>query len=146
MRLVSALLLATSLCLPALADSPDPQSAATDAKMASPDHESGLYRFGGTYEFTNTESADACAALCDTRAACFAWSYVAGHDAGESRCELKRSAGKVEYNPRATSGISSGHQDRFQPKLTLQDELAGGSDIASPPSDKPEPLSADTPA
>ena len=65
---------------------------------------------------------------------------------GASRCELKRGVGKVERNPLATSGLSSRHEDRHQPVLEVQEELQGGSDFASPPSDKPEPLTAPDPS
>jgi len=147
MRLVPALLLAACLSLPVMADSLEAAPVANeDTAPEGPSYQSGIYRFGGTYEFSNTATADACQQLCNTRPACFAWSYVEALDDSASRCELKRGAGKVEYNPMATSGLSSGHQDLHQPVLIVQEELAGGSDVASPPSDKPEPLTVPDPS
>lgn len=128
MRIVSALLLAACLNLPAIGD--NHEIAGDTAEVAS-EQATGIYRYGATYEFTNTATASDCQMLCDTRSACVAWSYVAGFDGGASRCELKRGAGKVEYNPRATSGLSAAHLDRFQPILANPDELAGGPDAPS---------------
>jgi len=146
MRLGLALLLAACLGLPALADSHDTVSLTQEETApARPGQHQGIYRFGATYEFSNTASADDCQKLCNTRPACFAWSYIQAFDTGSSRCELKRGAGKAEYNPRAVSGISSSHEDQFQPLLQNPEELAGGSDMASPPSDKPVPLTAEDP-
>ncbi len=147
MRYVPALLLAACLSLPVMADSLEAAPVANeDTAPASPGHQSGIYRYGGTYEFSNTATADDCQQLCDTRSACFAWSYVEPLDDNASRCELKRGAGKVEYNPRAISGLSSRHEDLHQPVLKMQEELAGGSDVAFPPSDKPEPLTVPDPS
>lgn len=142
MRIVSALLLAACLNLPAIGDNHD--TAEAPVEIAS-EQATGVYRYGATYEFTNTATASDCQKLCDTRSACVAWSYMAGFDGGASRCELKRGAGKVEYNPRATSGLSAMHENQFQPVLQNTDELEGGADLASPPSDKPEPLVATDP-
>jgi PAN domain-containing protein len=146
MRLFPALLLAACFSLPVMADSLEAESASAEAIQAAPGQQSGIYRFGATYEFTNTATIDDCQQLCNTRPACLAWSYIEALDEGAARCELKRGAGKVERNPLATSGLSSQHEDRHQPVLEVQEELQGGSNLASPPSDKPEPLVATDPA
>lgn len=146
MRLFPALLLAACFSLPVMADSLEAESASAEAIQAAPGQQSGIYRFGATYEFTNTATIDDCRQLCNTRSACLAWSYIEALDEGASRCELKRGAGTVERNPLATSGLSYRHEDRHQPVLEVQEELQGGSNLASPPSDKPEPLVATDPA
>ena len=146
MRLFPALLLAACFSLPVMADSLEAEPASAEATQATPGQQPGIYRFGATYEFTNTANVDDCQQLCNTRSACLAWSYIAALDEGASRCELKRGVGKVERNPLATSGLSSRHEDRHQPVLEVQEELQGGSDFASPPSDKPEPLTAPDPS
>jgi PAN domain len=142
MRLVPALLLAACLSLPVMADSLDAEPAPAETTPIAPGQQAGIYRFGATYEFSNTTSASDCQQLCSTRPACFAWSYVAALDDSTSRCELKRGAGRVERNPLATSGLSASHENQFQPVLQVKEELEGGSNVASPPSDKPAPLTA----
>ncbi len=142
MRLVPALLLAACLGLPVMAD--DLAAAPADTQPANPGQQPGIYRFGATYEYLSTASANDCQQLCTTREACLAWTFVQALDDGASRCELKRGAGRAERNPLATSGLSARHEDLFMPPPPT-DELAGGSDIASPPSDKPEPLVATDP-
>ena len=107
MRLFPALLLAACFSLPVMADSLEAEPASAEAIQATPGQQPGIYRFGATYEFTNTANVDDCQQLCNTRSACLAWSYIAALDEGASRCELKRGAGKVERNPLATSGLSS---------------------------------------
>ena len=77
MRLFPALLLAACFSLPVMADSLEAEPASAEAIQATPGQQPGIYRFGATYEFTNTANVDDCQQLCNTRSACLAWSYIA---------------------------------------------------------------------
>jgi len=148
MRLVPALLIAACVALPSLADSPDSKPVAKAETEHVPGQEPGVYRYGATYSYNFMDSAAACQNACNEETACFAWSYVEGLSESNSRCELKRSGGRVERNALATSGISKRHEDLFVPP-TVPSELEGAPEdqdlvvsaltVPPAPSGKPGP-------
>ena len=117
------------------------------AALAAPpvETERGVYRFGGTYDYSFTDTAEACQALCAADEACVAWSFVRSNSTGNSRCELKDTAGTAQRNPFATSGMSAAQAKDLVtgsvPTIsdieeTSGEELAGGL-LPSPPIQAP---------
>ncbi|WP_034829033.1 PAN domain-containing protein [Hyphomonas pacifica] len=80
---------------------------ATATAAPAGEQETGIYRLGGTYDYSFTETEDACEAICAADEACVAWSFVKSNSADNSRCELKDTVGAAQRNPFATSGKSA---------------------------------------
>lgn len=133
MRFFTVLAAASLFALPAIADSHGPKplaapSVKTEAPAPTPGHELGLYRFGSTYRTVESASPEACQALCGSDKACYAWSHVRAAYSVHARCELKRSGGRVEKNPAATSGYSPMKEQQHQPVRVMMKaprDLAG---------------------
>ncbi|MAN46271.1 MAG: hypothetical protein GYB49_05185 [Alphaproteobacteria bacterium] len=112
---------------------------ATATAAPTGEQETGIYRLGGTYDYSFTETEDACEAICAADEACAAWSFVKSNSPGNSRCELKDAAGTPQRNPFATSGISAAPESDVVAgtAASLSDiEEASGEELAGglPPS------------
>ncbi|KCZ93745.1 PAN domain-containing protein [Hyphomonas johnsonii] len=124
MRHTWMLAIAACFAAPALADAPTLKADAVAAKPVG--YEQGLYRFGATYSVTDLDSALSCQTACADDEVCKAWSFIDAAGDSDARCELKRSGGRLERNPTATSGISPRHEALFSPEPTTPaDELLG---------------------
>lgn len=111
------------------------RNAATDRSAS---YQADVYYFGGTYRRLLVETHEACDQFCANDARCLAWSHIPKHEDTAAICELKRSGGIPEAQPRTMSGRSARHEDIFAdpplhdlPKTTdttllFTTELAGG--------------------
>lgn len=95
-------------------------------------HETGTYRYGGTYSKIQTNSAASCAALCAQESVCRSWSFQrATKGFGSATCELKAIVGNAVKNPLMISGIN--------PVIARQAQTGVGP-VATAPVRQPEAL------
>jgi len=137
MRIVSVLMVAGLMALPANATKPtpdEPMPALAGAPLLVEDH---TYRFGQTIQSEPGTTAEACAASCDLDARCMAWSLTPVAYDVAARCELKSNAGAATYRPGAVSGLT----ERLQMDPVRDAEMRYKVDV--PKSRQPEAVPLD---
>ncbi len=106
MRIVSVLMAASLIALPASATKPTPEAPVPALAGGPLVAEANTYRFGDLLRSEPGTTAEACAEICSKDARCAAWSLTPVTYTVPARCELKANPGAATYRPGAVSGMS----------------------------------------